>query len=93
MRSIALTALGSFILLQMRYPNFKFLTEYGRAVVSRDHRQTHPPWHFQNVPSLIEGIKEYIDNNQNPQVFVWTTPMAQILSNVAKYKEAFDALR
>jgi transposase len=48
---------------------------------------------FRNVPALIEAIKNYIDNhNQNPQVFVWTAPVAQILTKVAKSKEALDAL-
>jgi transposase len=48
---------------------------------------------FRNVPALIEAIKNYIDNhNQNPQVFVWTAPVAHILSKVAKCKEALDAL-
>jgi transposase len=48
---------------------------------------------FRNVPALIEAIKSYIDNhNQNPQVFVWTAPVAQILTKVAKCKEALDAL-
>jgi transposase len=48
---------------------------------------------FRNVPALIDVIKSYIDNhNQNPQVFVWTAPVAQILSKVAKCKEALDAL-
>ncbi len=48
---------------------------------------------FRNVPALIEAIKNYIDNhNQNPQVFVWTAPVAQILTKVAKNKEALNAL-
>jgi len=48
---------------------------------------------FRNVPVLIETINNYIDNhNQNPQVFVWTAPVAQILAKVAKSKEALDAL-
>ena len=48
---------------------------------------------FRNVPALIEAIKKYIENNnQNPQVFVWTAPVAKILSKVAKCKEALDAL-
>jgi transposase len=48
---------------------------------------------FRNVPALIDAIKNYIDNhNQNPQVFVWTAPVAQILTKVAKSKEALDAL-
>ena len=48
---------------------------------------------FQNVPVLIAAIKDYIDNhNQNPQAFVWTAPVEQILAKVAKSKEALDAL-
>lgn len=48
---------------------------------------------FKNVPGLITAIKDYIDNhNQNPQVFVWTAPVAQILTKVAKCKEALDSL-
>lgn len=48
---------------------------------------------FRNVPALIDAIRNYIDNhNQNPQVFVWTAPVAQILTKVAKSKEALDAL-
>ena len=48
---------------------------------------------FHNVPALIEAIKKYIENhNQNPRVFVWTAPAAQILSKVTKSKEALDAL-
>ncbi len=48
---------------------------------------------FRNVPALIETIKGYINNhNQNSQVFVWSAPVAQILSKVAKCKEALDAL-
>jgi mannosyltransferase OCH1-like enzyme len=44
---------------------------------------------FFNVPALIDIIKNYIDNhNQNPQVVVWTAPVAQILFKVTKkYKE------
>jgi len=48
---------------------------------------------FQNVPVLIAAIRDYIDNhNQNPQVFVWSAPVEQILAKVAKSKEALDAL-
>lgn len=48
---------------------------------------------FRNVPVLIAAIKDYIDNhNQNPQVFVWTAPVEQILTKVTKSKEALDAL-
>jgi hypothetical protein len=48
---------------------------------------------FRDVPALIETIEDYINNhNQNSQVFVWTAPVAQILSKVAKCKKALDAL-
>jgi transposase len=48
---------------------------------------------FHNVPALVAAIRNYIDNhNQNPQVFVWTAPAEQILTKVAKSKEALDAL-
>jgi transposase len=48
---------------------------------------------FKNVPSLIDTIMNYIDNhNQNPQVFVWTAPVAQILSKIAKCKEALGTV-
>ncbi len=48
---------------------------------------------FHNVPALIEAIFDYIDNNnQNPHVFVWTAPIAQIMNKVSKCKEALDAL-
>ena len=48
---------------------------------------------FHNVPALVAAIRDYIDNhNQNPQVFVWTAPVEQILTKVAKSKEALDAL-
>jgi len=45
------------------------------------------------VPALIAAIKDYLDNhNQNPKVFVWSAPVEQILSKIAKCKEALDAL-
>jgi transposase len=48
---------------------------------------------FRNVTALITAIKDYIDShNQNPQVFVWTAPVEQILTKVAKSKEVLDAL-
>lgn len=47
---------------------------------------------FKSVSELIAAIKAYIDNhNQNPQVYVWIAPVAQILTKVAKSKEALDA--
>jgi transposase len=48
---------------------------------------------FQSVPSLVAAIEQYLNNhNQNPQVFVWSAPVEQILSKIAKCKEALDAL-
>ncbi len=48
---------------------------------------------FSNVPELIAAIKEYLDNhNQNPRIFTWTASVEHILTNVAKCKEALDAL-
>jgi transposase len=48
---------------------------------------------FKNVRSLVDTIMNYIDNhNQNPQVFVWTAPVAQTLSKIAKCKEALGTV-
>jgi len=48
---------------------------------------------FKNVPALIQAISDYIDNhNQNPQAFVWTATVEQIMSKVVISKEALDAL-
>ena len=48
---------------------------------------------FKSVPDLIAAIKNYMENhNQNPQVFVWSASAEQILSKIAKCKEALDAL-
>jgi len=48
---------------------------------------------FENVPALIKAITEYLANhNQNPKVFVWSTPVERIVAKIAKYKEALDAL-
>ena len=49
---------------------------------------------FHNVPALIKAIRDYIaSTNQNPRVFVWTASFEQIMTKVAKCKEALDALR
>jgi len=49
---------------------------------------------FKSVPDLIAAIKNYMENhNQNPQVFVWSASAEQILSKIAKCKEALDALQ
>jgi transposase len=48
---------------------------------------------FQSVPELIAAINRYLENhNQNPQVFVWTASVTDIMAKVAKCKEALDAL-
>ena len=48
---------------------------------------------FHHVKELIHAINDYIGNhNQNPRVFVWSAPVEQILTKVAKCKEALDAL-
>jgi len=48
---------------------------------------------FRNVKELIQAIGDYIGgHNQNPRVFVWSAPVEQILTKVAKCKEALDAL-
>ena len=48
---------------------------------------------FENVATLINAIKDYLDNhNQNPHIFVWTAPVKQILTKLGKCKEALDAL-
>jgi hypothetical protein len=49
---------------------------------------------FHHVTELIRAISDYIDNNnQNPRVFVWSASVEQILTKLAKCKEALDALR
>ncbi len=49
---------------------------------------------FHNVKELIQAIGDYIrSHNQNPRVFVWSAPVARILTKVAKCKEALDALQ
>ena len=48
---------------------------------------------FKNVATLINAIKDYLDNhNQNPHIFAWTAPMERILTKIAKCKEALDAI-
>jgi transposase len=47
---------------------------------------------FQNVPQLIAAITQYIEgHNQNPQVFVWSASVENIMTKIAKCKEALDA--
>jgi hypothetical protein len=48
---------------------------------------------FHNVPALISVIEQYIEtHNQKPQLFVWSAPVGRILAQIAKCKEALDAL-
>src|SRR5260370_35160810 len=48
---------------------------------------------FHHVKELIHAINYYINNhNQNPRVFVWSASVQQILTKIAKCKEALDAL-
>jgi transposase len=48
---------------------------------------------FHNVPALIEAINDFIDNNnQNPNIFVWTASVENIMKKIAKCKEALDAV-
>lgn len=48
---------------------------------------------FAGVPELIAAIQAYLDgHNQNPHIFKWTASAADILTKVAKCKEALDSL-
>jgi hypothetical protein len=48
---------------------------------------------FACVPSLIAAIEEFLANNsQNPRVFIWSAPVNQISTKIAKCKKALDAL-
>ena len=48
---------------------------------------------FKSVPALIAAIKDYLEtHNQNPRVFVWSAPAEQILTKIAKCKEALETL-
>lgn len=48
---------------------------------------------FANVPALVESILGYIGNsNQNPHIFKWTASADQILSKMAKSKEALETV-
>jgi len=48
---------------------------------------------FQSLPDLIRAIKDYFENyNQNPRVFVWSTPVERILEKYAKCKGVLDSL-
>jgi transposase len=48
---------------------------------------------FSSVPDLVAAIKDYLEkHNEKPWVFVWTATAEQILTKIAKCKEALDAL-
>jgi len=48
---------------------------------------------FSSVPVLIAAIQEYLANhNQNPQIFVWSAPVENILAKIAKCKEVLGTL-
>lgn len=48
---------------------------------------------FASVPELITAIQTYLDgHNQNPHIFTRTASAADILTKVAKCKEALDSL-
>ena len=48
---------------------------------------------FTSVEQLIAAIKAYLENhNQNPQTFVWTASVKDIMDKITKCKEALDAL-
>jgi transposase len=48
---------------------------------------------FKSVPDLIVAIMDYLENhNQNPRVFVWSTPADKILTKIAICKEALETL-
>lgn len=47
---------------------------------------------FYHVKELIAAIQDYIhQNNQNPQVFVWSASVESIMSKIAKCKEALES--
>jgi len=48
---------------------------------------------FQNVPTLIAAIHDYVSNHkQHQQVFVWSAPVERILAKIATCKGALDSL-
>jgi transposase len=48
---------------------------------------------FVNVRQLVDAISAYIGaHNQDPKPFVWSAPVARILSKIAKCKEALGTL-
>ena len=48
---------------------------------------------FHSVPALIAAIEEYVQlNNQNPQPFVWTKKVDQILEKINRCKATMETL-
>src|SRR6476469_8468674 len=48
---------------------------------------------FYSVPQLIAAIEDYMKcHNQNPRVFVWKAPVHNIMTKIAKCKEALGTL-
>jgi len=48
---------------------------------------------FHAIQELMSTIKEYIEShNQKPQVFLWSAPVERILSKIAKWEGALDAV-
>jgi hypothetical protein len=48
---------------------------------------------FYSVPQLIAAIEDYLKcHNQNPRVFVWKAPVHNIMTKIAKCKEALGTL-
>jgi len=48
---------------------------------------------FHNVKELVEGIQEYLDqNNKEPKPFVWTATAEKILEKVARCKAIYETL-
>ncbi len=48
---------------------------------------------FRSGSELVAAIHEYLENhNQNPRVFVWTDSVEDIMSKIAKCKEALGTL-
>jgi transposase len=48
---------------------------------------------FHSVPALIAAIEEYVQlNNQNPQPFIWTKKVDQILEKINRCKATMETL-
>ncbi len=66
------------------HSDLEFLIEHGRTVVPLTDKRVRRG-SFANVPALVAAIKDYLDNhNQQPQVFVWSAPVARILAKIAQ---------